>query len=356
MLADWFEEELGTMRQEVDMIGLMNNGHITKKGDEALLLGMLCERYYDEHFAKMGFSSEKLHYRPHIMASFLDAPDVSDTDKIAHYKKYRDVISVDEVYILDKKVDYRSWDRSFNLFRYSDASFSEYCSDYGVGDTSLANRRYLEDAAYARGRGLTSSLYKNIFAGLNGDNAGFDKVEACIGHTVEVGQDFLANMNAVSGIVGYGIKKAFNAAGNDRGYGYVLETAVSNAQKKHLEPKSFVNYVRKCGVSNLIYNAAWASMNGASIETMKGLAYSRVCETDKVRRYDINDDVAIDIVNRFCDNKEAALVFENATNGVPDVLYPGAKKSETVLSQENAVRKELDVPNDDKDVDLEKDV
>ena len=31
MLADLFEEELGTLRQEVDMIGLMNGGHVTKK-------------------------------------------------------------------------------------------------------------------------------------------------------------------------------------------------------------------------------------------------------------------------------------------------------------------------------------
>lgn len=353
MLADWFEEGLGTMRQEVDMIGLMNDGHITEKDDEALLFGVLCERYYDEHFAKMGFSSEKLHYKPHMMASFLDAPDVSDADKLARYKKYRDAVSVDEVYNLDRSVDYKSWDNRFTNFRYSNASFSEYCSDWGVIDTDLKNRRYLEDAAYAQGRGLTSSLHKNVFAGLNGENAGFDKVEACIGHTVEVGQDFLANMNAVSGIVGYGIKKAFRAAGDDRGYGYVLEFAVTKAQKKHLEPKSFVSYVRKCGVSNLIYNAAWASMNGAPIETMKGLAYSRVCETDKVRRYDVNDDVAIDIVNRFCDNKEAALTFENATNGVPDVLHPGTKNSETVLSQEIVARKELDVPVDDKSDELE---
>lgn len=46
MLADWFEEELGTLRQEVDMIGLMNGGHVTKKDDDALLLGMLCERSF----------------------------------------------------------------------------------------------------------------------------------------------------------------------------------------------------------------------------------------------------------------------------------------------------------------------
>jgi hypothetical protein len=60
MLADWFEEELGTLRQEVDMIGLdmtgsHKDGYVTKRDDDALLLGMLCERYYDEHFAKLGF-------------------------------------------------------------------------------------------------------------------------------------------------------------------------------------------------------------------------------------------------------------------------------------------------------------
>lgn len=54
MLADWFEEELGTLRQEVDMIGLdmtgsHKDGYVTKRDDDALLLGMLCERYYDEH-------------------------------------------------------------------------------------------------------------------------------------------------------------------------------------------------------------------------------------------------------------------------------------------------------------------
>lgn len=265
MLADWFEEELGTLRQEVDMIGLdmtgsHKDGYVTKRDDDALLLGMLCERYYDEHFAEMGFSSELKHYRPHMMDAFLDAPDVSYADKFAYYKKYRDAISVDEVYDLDKKVGYQSWDNSFRLFRYSDASFGEYCSDYGVDETSLKNRRYLEDAAYAQGRGLTSVLKKDIYTGLNGDNAGLDKVEACVGHHVEVGQDFLANMNAISGIVGYGIKKAFREAGDDRGYGYVVDMVIKNAQKKHMEPKAFVNYVRKCGASNLIYNSVWAGM------------------------------------------------------------------------------------------------
>lgn len=38
MLADWFEEELGTLRQEVDMIGLMNGGHVTKRDDDAVIV------------------------------------------------------------------------------------------------------------------------------------------------------------------------------------------------------------------------------------------------------------------------------------------------------------------------------
>ena len=352
MLADWFEEELGTLRQEVDMIGLdmtgsHKDGYVTKRDDDALLLGMLCERYYDEHFAKMGFSSELKHYRPHIMDAFLDVVDVIYADKFAHYKKYRDVISVDEVYDLDKKVGYNSWDNSFRLFRDCDASFGEYCSDYNVGDTSLNNRRYLEDAAYAQGRGLTASLQKNIFAGLNGENAGLDKVETCIAKTVDIGEDFLANMNAVSGIVGYGIKKAFRAAGDDRGYGYLLSGAIANARQKHLTPENTVKYVQKCGVANIIYNSAWAGMNGEPIQTMKGLGYSRLMSSADVQRYDISDGLAEKVVNRFCKNKEAAQVFKNINDGTQDP-FGGP--------QENQVRKELNVPADDKDDDLEKSV
>ena len=60
-----------------------------------------------------------------MMDAFLDVPDVSFADKFAYYKKYRDAISVDEVYNLDAKVGYKSWDNSFRMFRYSDASFGE---------------------------------------------------------------------------------------------------------------------------------------------------------------------------------------------------------------------------------------
>lgn len=63
--------------------------------------------------------------------------------------------------------------------------------------------------------------------------------------------------------------------------------------------------------------------------------------------YDISDSTAIDIVNRFCDNKEAIKVFENATNGTQYSLEQ---------SDETQVRKELNVPADDKDDDLEKSV
>lgn len=352
MLADWFEEELGTLRQEVDMIGLdmtgsHKDGYVTKRDDDALLLGMLCERYYDEHFAKMGFSSELKHYRPHMMNAFLDTVDVSDADKFAHYKKYRDAISVDEVYNLDAKVGYKSWDNSFSLFRDSNASFGEYCSDYGVGETSLKNRRYLEDAAYAQGRGLTASLQKNIFAGLNGENAGLDKVEACITKTVDIGEDFLANMNAVSGIVGYGIKKAFRAAGDDRGYGYLLSGAIANARQKHLTPANTVKYVQKCGVANIIYNSAWAGMHGEPIQVMKGLGYSRLMSSADVQRYDISDGLAEKVVNRFCKNKEAAQVFKNINDGTQDP-FGGP--------QENQVRKEINALADDKEDSLEKEV
>lgn len=352
MLADWFEDELGTLRQEVDMIGLdmtgsHKDGYVTKRDDDALLLGMLCERYYDEHFAKMGFSSELKHYRPHMIDAFLDVVDVSDADKFAHYKKYRDAISVDEVYNLDAKVGYKSWDNSFRLFRDSNASFGEYCSDYGVGETSLKNRRYLEDAAYAQGRGLNASLQKNIFAGLNGENAGLDKVEACIAKTVDIGEDFLANMNAVSGIVGYGIKKAFRAAGDDRGYGYLLSGAIANARQKHLTPENTVKYVQKCGVANIIYNSAWAGMHGEPIQVMKGLGYSRLMSSADVQRYDISDELVEKVVNRFCKNKEAAQVFKNINDGTQDP-FGGP--------QENQVRKELNVPVDAKNDDLEKSV
>lgn len=352
MLADWFEEELGTLRQEVDMIGLdmtgsHKDGYVTKRDDDVLLLGMLCERYYDEHFAKMGFSSELKHYRPHMMDAFLYAVDVSYADKFAHYKKYRDAISVDEVYNLDAKVGYKSWDNSFRLFRDSNASFGEYCSDYGVGETSLKNRRYLEDAAYAQGRGLTASLQKNIFAGLNGENAGLDKVETCITKTVDIGDDFLANMNAVSGAVGYGIKKAFRAAGDDRGYGYLLSGAIANARQKHLTPENTVKYVQKCGVANIIYNSAWAGMHGEPIQVMKGLGYSRLMSSADVQRYDISDGLAEKVVNRFCKNKEAAQVFKNINDGTQDP-FGGP--------QENQVRKELNVPVDAKNDDLEKSV
>lgn len=117
----------------------------------------------------------------------------------------------------------------------------------------VKNRRYLEDAAYAQGRGLTASLQKNIFAG----------------------------------------------------------------------------------------------MNGEPIQVMKGLGYSRVVKSSYVYPYDISDELASNIVNRFCKNKEAAQVFKNINDGSQDP-FGGP--------QENQVRKELNVPVDDEDDDMEKSV
>lgn len=98
--------------------------------------------------------------------------------------------------------------------------------------------------------------------------------------------------NAISGIVGYGIKKAFRAAGDDRGYGYLLSGAIASARQKHLTPENTVKYVQKCGVANIIYNSAWAGMNGEPIQTMKGLGYSRVVRSSYVYPYDISDELA----------------------------------------------------------------
>lgn len=136
-------------------------------------------------------------------------------------------------------------------------------------------------------------------------------------------------------------------AGDDRGYGYLLSGAIANARQKHLTPENTVKYVQKCGVANIIYNSAWAGMNGEPIQTMKGLCYSRVVKSSYVYPYDISDGLAEKVVNRFCKNKEAAQVFKNINDGTQDP-FGGP--------QENQVRKELNVPVDDKNDDLEKSV
>lgn len=57
MLADWFEEELGTFRQEVDMIGLdmtgsHKDGYVTKRDDDAVIVR--------DAVAKQGYGLDKL--------------------------------------------------------------------------------------------------------------------------------------------------------------------------------------------------------------------------------------------------------------------------------------------------------
>ena len=154
-------------------------------------------------------------------------------------------------------------------------------------------------------------------------------------------------LDGLRSIVGYGIKKAFRAAGDDRGYGYLLSGAIANARQKHLTPEATVKYVQKCGVANIIYNSAWSGMHGEPIQVMKGLGYSRVVRSSYFYPYDISDEVAESIVNRFCKNKEAARVFKNINDGTQDP-FGGP--------QENQVRKELNVPVDDEEDSLEKDV
>lgn len=92
--------------------------------------------------------------------------------------------------------------------------------------------------------------------------------------------------------------------------------------------------------ANIIYNSAWAGMHGEPIQTMKGLGYSRVVRSSYVYPYDISDELASNIVNRFCKNKEAAQVFKNINDGTQD-QFGGP--------QENQVRKELNVPADDEE-------
>lgn len=88
-------------------------------------------------------------------------------------------------------------------------------------------------------------------------------------------------------------------------------------------------------------------MHGEPIQTMKSLGYSRLMSSTDVQRYDISDGLAEKVVNRFCKNKEAAQVFKNINDGTQDP-FGGP--------QENQVRKEINVPTDDKDDDLEKSV
>lgn len=88
-------------------------------------------------------------------------------------------------------------------------------------------------------------------------------------------------------------------------------------------------------------------MHGEPIQTMKSLGYSRLMSSADVQRYDISDGLAEKVVNRFCKNKEAAQVFKNINDGTQDP-FGGP--------QENQVRKELNVPVDAKNDDLEKSV
>lgn len=229
LLREWFEGRLSQMRGDVVSAGFEGNGTLTEKDDNNLMIGYLFERYYDENFAQFGvpnLAQGEHHYRPHIMTAFLNSKTVNDKDKVAYYKKYRDTVCVDNVYDLDKQVGHKSWERSFTKFQWSNDSFSEYKSDYGVCETDLKNRRFLEDFAYAKGRGFTNNLVKTIMDSVNDINGSFDMVESNIADTVKFGKDFLANMNAVSGFAGDGIRKAFREADDKQSYSQTINSAI----------------------------------------------------------------------------------------------------------------------------------
>lgn len=78
LLRGWFESCLSQMRGDVVGVGFEGNGKLSEKDDDILMLGILCERYYDENFAKFGLPNlvqGEEHYQPHIMIAFFEFKD-----------------------------------------------------------------------------------------------------------------------------------------------------------------------------------------------------------------------------------------------------------------------------------------
>lgn len=322
LLRGWFESCLSQIRGDVVGVGFEENGKLSEKDAGTLMLGILCERYYDENFAKFDLPNlvqGEEHYQPHIMIAFLNSKTVSNDEKKVYYEKYRDAVCVDDVYDLDKYVGHRSWERGFTKFMWSNDSFSEYKSDYGVDETDLKNRRFLEDVAYAKGRGLTDNLLKNITDSLNDINGSFDMVESNIADTVKFGKDFLANMNAVSGIVGNGIRKAFRESGGNQSYAQTINSAIQDTKGidflsldsmpyGSLNPR---NYVKNCAMTHIIYESVWASMNGEPVQTMRDLARDICIYADDNARGVLNRKDVRDIVHHFCSDVSGVNAFDD---------------------------------------------
>lgn len=358
LLRGWFESCLSQIRGDVVGVGFEGNGKLSEKDAGILMLGVLCERYYDENFAKFGlpnFGQGEEHYQPHIMVAFLNSKTVSNDEKKVYYEKYRDAVCVDDVYDLDKDVGHRSWERGFIKFMWSNDSFSEYKSDYGVDETDLENRRFMEDVAYAKGRGLTDNLLKNITDSLNDINGGFDMVESNITDTVKFGKDFLANMNAVSGIVGNGIRKAFRESGGNQSYAQTINSAIQDTKRidfLSLDSMPYGslnsrNYVKNCATAHIIYESVWASMNGEPVQTMRDLARDVCVYVDDIARGVLNSKYVRDIVHRFCSDVSGVNAFDDVAEKAHYYSHLDFVNDGKIKETFGPVRKRLNVPDEE---------
>ena len=358
LLRGWFESCLSQIRGDVVGVGFEGNGKLSEKDAGTLMLGCLCERYYDESFAKFGLPNLvqcEEHYQPHIMIAFLNSKTVSNDEKKVYYEKYRDAVCVDDVYDLDKDVGHRSWERVFTKFMWSNDSFSEYKSDYGVDYTDLENRRFLEDVAYAKGRGLTDNLLKNITDSLNDINGSFDMVESNIADTVKFGKDFLANMNAVSGIVGNGIRKAFRESGGNQIYAQTINFAIQDTKGidflsldsmpyGSLNPRS---YVKNCATAHIIYESVWASMTGEPVQTMRDLARDVCVYVDDNARGVLSRKDVRDIVHRFCSDVSGVNAFDDVAEKAHYYSHLDFVNDGKIKETFGPVRKRLNVPDEE---------
>jgi len=358
LLRGWFESCLSQIRGDVVGVGFDGNGKLSEKDAGILMLGILCERYYDENFAKFGLPNlvqGEEHYQPHIMIAFLNSKTVSNDEKKVYYEKYRDAVCVDDVYDLDKYVGHRSWERGFTKFRWSNDSFSEYKSDYGVDETDLENRRFLEDVAYAKGCGLTDNLLKNITDSLNDINGSFDMVESNIADTVKFGKDFLANMNAVSGIVGNGIRKAFREAGGNQSYAQTINSAIQDAKgidflSLNSMPYGSLNsrnYVKNCATAHIIYESVWASMNGEPVQTMRDLARDVCAYVDDNAHGVLNGKYVRNIVHRFCSDVSGVNAFDDVAEKAHYYSHLDFANDGKIKESFGSVRKRLNVPDEE---------
>ena len=358
LLRGWFESCLSQIRGDVVGVGFGGNGKLSEKDAGTLMFGILCERYYDENFAKFGLPNlvqGEEHYQPHIMIAFLNSKTVSNDEKKVYYEKYRDAVCVDDVYDLDKDVGHRSWERSFIKFMWSNDSFSEYKSDYGVDTTDLENRRFLEDVAYAKGCGLTDNLLKNITDSLNDINGSFDMVEFNIADTVKFGKDFLANINAVSGIVGNGIRKAFKESGGNQSYAQTINSAIQDTKRidflsldsmpyGSLNPRS---YVKNCATAHIIYESVWASMNGEPVQTMRDLARDVCVYVDDNARGVLNRKDVRAIVHRFCSDVSGVNAFDDVAEKAHYYSHLDFVNDGKIKETFGPVRKRLNVPDEE---------